>query len=111
MPGDLAQEPENILTGPVYTKLDFSLGKNIPLHQLGENGALEFRAEFFNVLNHPNFAISDTFRQVFAGSANGEAPLPTASRMLCARRPRAVLQFLRFLLWIRSNRRSGSLSS
>jgi hypothetical protein len=43
--------------------------------QLGDSGALEFQAEFFNVLNHANFAMSDVFRQVFAGTATGEAPL------------------------------------
>jgi hypothetical protein len=76
--GFLGTSGRNNLTGPGYTNLDFSLGKNIPVKKLGDSGALEFRAEFFNILNHPNFAISDTFRQVFAGSANGEAPLPTA---------------------------------
>ena len=76
--GFLGTSGRNYLTGPGYTNLDFSLGKNIPINKLGDSGALEFRGEFFNILNHPNFAMNDTFRQVFAGSANGEAPLPTA---------------------------------
>jgi len=76
--GFLGTSGRNILTGPGYTNLDFSLGKNIPVKQLGDSGALEFRAEFFNVLNHANFAMSDVFRQVFAGTVNGEAPLATA---------------------------------
>jgi len=76
--GFLGTSGRNYLTGPGYFNFDFSLGKNIPLKQLGENGALDFRGEFFNILNHPNFAMNDTFRQVFAGTANGEAPLPTA---------------------------------
>src|SRR5207249_11037265 len=75
--GFLGTSGRNYLTGPGYFNLDFSLGKNIPVKQLGENGALEFRGEFFNILNHPNFAINDTFRQIFAGSAATEAPLPT----------------------------------
>ncbi len=76
--GFLGTSGRNILTGPGYFNLDFSLGKNIPVKQLGDSGALEFRGEFFNILNHPNFAINDTFRQVFAGNATGEAPLATA---------------------------------
>jgi outer membrane receptor protein involved in Fe transport len=76
--GFLGTSGRNYLTGPGYFNLDLSLGKNIPLKQLGDSGALEFRGEFFNILNHANFAMTDTFRQVFAGNATGEAPLPTA---------------------------------
>jgi hypothetical protein len=76
--GFLGTSGRNFLTGPGYFNLDFSLGKNIPLKQLGDSGALEFRGEFFNILNHPNFAMNDLARQVFAGAANGEAPLTTA---------------------------------
>jgi len=76
--GFLGTSGRNYLTGPGYFNLDFSLGKNIPVKQLGDSGALEFRGEFFNILNHPNFAMNDVFRQVFAGNATGEAPLPTA---------------------------------
>jgi hypothetical protein len=76
--GFLGTSGRNILTGPGYFNLDFSLAKNIPVKQLGDSGALEFRGEFFNILNHANFAMTDTFRQVFAGAPNGEAPLPTA---------------------------------
>ena len=65
----------NTLTGPGLATLDFSLNKNF---RLTEEKRLQFRSEFFNLLNHANFALSDVFRQVFAGSADGEAPLPTA---------------------------------
>jgi hypothetical protein len=77
-PGYLGTSGRNILIGPGYFNLDFALAKTIPVNNLGENGALEFRGEFFNILNHPNFALTDTFRQIFAGSAATEAPLATA---------------------------------
>ncbi len=48
-------EGRNILTGPGYTNLDFSLAKSIPLR--GESHRLQLRGEFFNLLNHPNFDI------------------------------------------------------
>jgi len=40
--------------GPGFWNVDFSLSKNT---QLTETFALQFRAEFFNVFNHPNFAL------------------------------------------------------
>jgi carboxypeptidase family protein/TonB-dependent receptor-like protein len=40
------------IAGPGYHRLDFSLFKNF---QLTERTRLEFRSEFFNILNHPNF--------------------------------------------------------
>ena len=38
--------------GPGFHRLDFSLFKNF---QLNERMRLEFRSEFFNIFNHPNF--------------------------------------------------------
>jgi hypothetical protein len=43
--------------GPGYDNLDFSLFKQFPT---SESTHLEFRSEFFNFLNHPNF--SNSFR-------------------------------------------------
>jgi Carboxypeptidase regulatory-like domain/TonB-dependent Receptor Plug Domain len=39
-------------TGPGYHDLDFSTFKNIPIT---ERFSMQFRAEFFNIINHPNF--------------------------------------------------------
>ena len=44
--------PRN-LTGPGLKNVDFSLFKVIPIH---EQQRVEFRAEFFNTFNHPNFS-------------------------------------------------------
>jgi len=43
----------NALVGPTYKQWDFALYKNT---SLGERVKLQLRAEFFNILNHPNFA-------------------------------------------------------
>jgi hypothetical protein len=40
------------LRGPPLRKFDFSAFKNIPIN---ERFSMQFRAEFFNILNHPNF--------------------------------------------------------
>jgi hypothetical protein len=45
--------PRNNLRGPGFFLLDMGLGKTFPLWP--ENLNLKFRADAFNVLNHPNF--------------------------------------------------------
>ena len=52
-PGDLGR---NSIYGPGYKNLDFSITKNT---QMTERLNLQLRAEFFNILNHPNFAQPD----------------------------------------------------
>jgi hypothetical protein len=47
----------NIIPGPGLTNLDFSLFKNIPVKRISESFSVQFRAEFFNILNHANFAL------------------------------------------------------
>ncbi|MBV9610592.1 MAG: TonB-dependent receptor, partial [Acidobacteria bacterium] len=49
--GDLGRDA---IYGPGYWSLDFSMIKNT---QITERLALQFRAEFFNIFNHPNFAL------------------------------------------------------
>ena len=46
----------NPLTGPGLVDLDFSLFKNFPVRRISENARIQFRAEFFNILNRANFA-------------------------------------------------------
>jgi hypothetical protein len=45
----------NALFGPKLYELDFSLFKNIPIRKISEAFNIQVRAEFFNILNHPNF--------------------------------------------------------
>ncbi len=52
-PGDFGTTGRNILRGPDQSDIDLSLIKSVPL---AERRALEFRAEFFNLLNHASFA-------------------------------------------------------
>jgi hypothetical protein len=50
----------NLLTGPGTTNLDFSVFKNNPIKRISEGFNVQFRAEFFNILNHANFAVPPT---------------------------------------------------
>jgi len=43
----------NALRGPAFKQWDFAIYKNTPIN---ERLNMQIRAEFFNVLNHPNFA-------------------------------------------------------
>jgi Carboxypeptidase regulatory-like domain len=53
--GDLGR---NEVFGPKFWNVDFSLNKNT---RIFERVTLQFRAEFFNIFNHPNFALPDFF--------------------------------------------------
>ena len=50
-------EGRNVVQGPGYANWDFSLLKNISLR---ENEEFQFRAELFNLLNHPNLRLPDS---------------------------------------------------
>jgi len=54
--GQFGNEGRNIVQGPGLQEWDFSLFKNIPIH---ETKSLQFRAEFFNIFNHANFRLPD----------------------------------------------------
>jgi hypothetical protein len=71
--GQLGTGGRNILSGPPERNWDFSLVKDTKLGFLGEGGNLQFRAEFFNVLNHPNFSGSGLHTSIFDG-APGDTP-------------------------------------
>jgi hypothetical protein len=77
-PGTFGNAGRNILDGPGFQNVNISLMKNTPL---GERLNLQFRAEAFNLFNHPNFNLPDNF----LGS-------PTFGRITSARDPRH-LQF------------------
>ena len=61
-PGDLTcvnlrgNAGRNILIGPGLLNLDFSVYKNNYIKRISEVFNIQFRAEMFNILNHPNFA-------------------------------------------------------
>jgi hypothetical protein len=72
--GQLGTAGRNILTGPPERNWDFSLVKETKLGFLGEGGMLEFRAEFFNVLNHPNFGGQGLHTSIFDGANTDHTP-------------------------------------
>ncbi|MCM3869485.1 MAG: carboxypeptidase regulatory-like domain-containing protein [Pyrinomonadaceae bacterium] len=57
-PGTFGNAGRNILDGPGYHTVNASLVKNTAL---SEKLNLQFRAEFFNLFNHPNLNLPDNF--------------------------------------------------
>jgi hypothetical protein len=69
-PGFLGNLGRNTVIGPDFTNVDFSLIKRIPIGRLDSDARLDFRVEFFNLLNHPNFDLPAPSRmEIF--TANG----------------------------------------
>ena len=65
--------PRNNLRGPGYWNVDLGLFRSV---DLGGSAALQFRVEFLNALNHPNFSnpgnnISDAATFGFITSTTG----------------------------------------
>lgn len=54
--GTYGTSSRNMLYGPSRVDFDFSLFKEFPIH---EDGKIQFRSEFFNLFNHPNFGNPD----------------------------------------------------
>ena len=71
----------NILIGPGVTSMDFSVFKNNYIRRISERFNIQFRAEMFNILNHPNFAppVTPDNTDIFdgTGSSTGVAGLLT----------------------------------
>jgi hypothetical protein len=53
-PGELGTAPRAPAYGPRFVNTDFSIMKDFPM-SFREGMNLQFRAEFFNLLNHPQF--------------------------------------------------------
>jgi hypothetical protein len=63
--------PRNALRGPAFFQWDFSAMKNFPIT---ERTKVQFRADLFNILNHPNFANPDGGICTAVAPASGGTP-------------------------------------
>src|SRR5262249_61348423 len=69
--GLLGNLGRNTLIGPGFTNLDASLARTTKVSRVSEQFALQFRAEFFNVLKHANFSAPATGLFVLDAKGNG----------------------------------------
>ena len=82
--GQFGTAGRNIVIGPGYANWDFSMFKNI---RVAESKQLQFRAEFFNILNHTNFRLPDS---------DISSPTTVFNHILAANPPRLVQLALKF---------------
>jgi hypothetical protein len=87
--GNVGRDP---LIGPSMAELDFSLLKNT---RVFERSTLQFRAEFFNVLNRANFSTPNAV--VFTSATT--VPAPTAGVITATGTTSRQIQFGLKLLW------------
>ena len=68
---------QSILNGPGQVNADFSLGKRSRVGGLRDGAELAFRVEFYNAMNHPQFANpGTTFRTASFGVITQTAVAP-----------------------------------
>ena len=70
--GELGTAPRAPVYGPRFVNTDFSVIKDFPL-SFREGMNLQFRAEFFNLFNHPQF-----FLQGFSGTGEQDINTPSS---------------------------------
>ena len=81
--GQFGNEGRNVVRGPGIADLDLSLFKNF---YIGEGKRIQFRAESFNVVNHPNFQLPEN-----------DIASPEFGQILQAAPPRLFQLALKFL--------------
>ena len=96
----LGNAGRNSIPGPSLVNLDFSVYKNFAIRKISESSSLQFRAEFFNILNRANFGPPNAFfsqhqAQIFNadGSKSGAGGLESL-----VTQPRDI-QFALKLIW------------
>jgi hypothetical protein len=90
--GTIGDVGRNILTEPGLATWDFSLNKDTAWRLLGDAGKVQFRAEMFNLLNHPNFGPSKN-GGVFSGAVADAVEQPTFTGMTSTSTPGRQIQF------------------
>jgi hypothetical protein len=93
-PGTFGNLQRDFLPGPGTVGVDFATMKDT---QIKERYHLQFRAEFFNILNHPNFALPNASAFVQTADGGG-APNPTFGKITSTTTSSRQIQFaLKFL--------------
>jgi len=88
--GNAAQDA---MVSPGAQNIDFAVYKNWRMSFLSEASRLQFRAEFFNLFNHPNFGQPNGI-----GWSSIDSVVPDASRMGEIRSLRLPMRIIQFAL-------------
>ncbi len=98
----LGNAGRNPLTGPGLSELDASLFRNFPLKRISDSTSVQFRAEFFNVLNRANFAAplnDDTLYAQDPAVTAGASPVGGAGTIDATQTTARQIQFGLKILW------------
>jgi hypothetical protein len=88
----------NILAGPGTSNLDFSIFKNNYVKRISENFNVQFRVEFFNILNRANFAVPIAPNNTDIFDSTG-APTGVAGLLTSTTTTAREIQFALKLVW------------
>lgn len=92
--GTFGDAPRNNVRGPGAWQIDFGVAKSIPL---SERARLEFRSEFFNIFNHPQYGLPQaTFAVPGFGSITQTVNTTTPVSPIGSGTPREIQFALRF---------------
>jgi len=86
---------------PIWARtsdLDFSVFKNNAFKKISENFNVQFRAEFFNILNHANFAVPVMTDNTDIFDSAG-APNPAAGLLTSTTTTAREIQFASKIVW------------
>ena len=86
----------NSLIGPGLSNFDVSLAKKNHIQRISESFNIEFRAEFFNILNHTNFSPPVANNTLFGSSG---AAVTTAGLITTTSTSSRQVQFALKLIW------------
>ena len=88
----------NIVIGPGTSVVDFSVFKNNNIRRISETFNIQFRAEFFNVLNHANFNVPVTPDNTDIFDSSG-APTGVAGLLTSTSTDPREIQFAIKVMW------------
>ena len=92
----LGNSGRNILIGPGLVNADLSVVKNIAIRKVSERFRAQWRAEFFNALNHSNFLPPLNNLKLFDAAGS---PVASAGLLDTTATPSRQIQFALKLVW------------
>ena len=92
----LVSSGRNTLVGPGLATFDMSLFKNIPIKKISETFNVQFRTEFFNLFNRPNFSPPTDNNIIFDGTG---APVGGAGVVDLTSTTSRQIQFALKVVW------------
>jgi hypothetical protein len=95
-PNVLGNTGRNIVVGPGLFDLDYSMVKTTKIPKISETFNVQFRAEFFNILNRANFAPPVANLDLLSGPTIGAPPF---GQITTTQGPERQIQFGLKLIW------------